>query len=148
MFKGITTFAHWIASARRTMSHVLWSQHNSGLIFWTHVFTSTQQCSIILIICRRKDCKLILDGIISIVPHPFVLMHPSHSYFWSGSSGLDWCKGCFTTNLMSQALSWFLVKFNEFYSGRWFPIVNIAYYFIAWNQAKSTGIQRGVHPRS
>ena len=51
---GITTFARWIASARRTMSHALWSQHNSGLVFWTHVFTSTQQC---LIMCRRKDGK-------------------------------------------------------------------------------------------
>ena len=82
--------------------------------------------------CRRKDDKANSDGIISIVPHPFVPMHPSHSYFWSGSSWLDWCEERYTTNLMSQALSRFPVKFDEFYSGRWFPIVNIAYYFIGW----------------
>ena len=58
---------------------------------------------------------------ISIVPHPFVPMNPSHSYFWSGPSWLDWCEERFATNLMSQALSRFLVKFDEFYSGRWFP---------------------------
>ena len=55
---------------------------------------------------------------------------PKPSYFWSGSSWLDWCEERFTTNLMSQALSIFLVKFDEFYSGRWFPIVNIVYHFI------------------
>ena len=62
-----------------------------------------------------KTAKLILDGIISIVPYPFVPMHPSHSYFWSGSSSLDWCEKRFTTNVMSQALSRFLVKFDEFF---------------------------------
>ena len=74
-------------------------------------------------------------------------MYPSHSYFWSGSSWLDWCEERFTTNLMSQALSWFLAKFDEFHSGRWLPIVNIAYCFIGRNQAKSTGIHGGAHPR-
>ena len=34
------------------------------------------------------------------------------------------------TNLMSQALSRFVVKFDEFYSGRWFAIVNITYHFM------------------
>ena len=36
----------------------------------------------------------------------------------------------------------------NFYPGWWFPVVNIAYCFIGWNQSKSTGIHGGAHPRS
>ena len=86
--------------------------------------------------------------VIPIIPPPFVPMHPSHSYFWSGSNRLDWCEERFTTNLMPQALSRFLVKFDKCYLwGRSFHIVNISHYYIGWNQANSTGIYEGVHPR-
>ena len=148
VFQRITTVAHWIASARKTMSHTLFSQHYSGLVFWN--MFSPQQSSVqsFQSCAGTKTVKLILDGIISIIPHPFVPMHPSHSHFWSGTSRLDWCEELFTTNLKSRVLFRFLVKFDEFYSGRWFPIVNIAYYFIGWNHAKSTGIHGGAHPRS
>ena len=47
----------WAASACKTMSHPLWWQHNSSLVFSPHVFTSTQQCSIIQIIYRCRDDK-------------------------------------------------------------------------------------------
>ena len=39
------------------MSHALWWQHNSSLVFSPHAFKSTQQCLIIQIICRCKDDK-------------------------------------------------------------------------------------------
>ena len=47
----------WAASACRTMPHPLRWQHNSSLVFWSHAFTSIQQCSIIQIMCRCKDDK-------------------------------------------------------------------------------------------
>ena len=75
----------------------------------------------------------------------FVPMHPRHSYL-SGSYRLDWSGECFTTNLLPQDLSRFLVKFDEFYLGRWF-LINISHYFIEWSHAKSTGIHGGAHPR-
>ena len=122
------------------MSRVLWWQHNSGLVFWTHAYTcsghmfspwpnspqSFKSCA-----CA-KPVKLIH---ISSIPSPFEPMHPSHSYFWSGSKTLDWCDECITTNLLPQALSLFLVKFDKFHSGRLFPSVNISRYCIGQNQA-------------
>ena len=47
----------WAASACRTMPHPLRWQHNSSLMFWSHAFTSIQQCSINQIMCRCKDDK-------------------------------------------------------------------------------------------
>ena len=47
----------WAALACRTMSHPLWWQRHSCLVFWSHAFTSIQQCSIIHIMCRCKDDK-------------------------------------------------------------------------------------------
>ena len=35
-----------------TMLFPLWWQHNFNLVFWPHAFASTQQCSIILIVCE------------------------------------------------------------------------------------------------
>ena len=39
------------------MSHPLWWQHNSSLVFWTPAFTWTQQFKIIQIMYRFKDYK-------------------------------------------------------------------------------------------
>ena len=64
------------------MSHVLRSQHNSGLVFWTHVFISTQKCSIIWIMCRCEDCKAntwwynfdCTSSLYSNAPKPFIFL--------------------------------------------------------------------------
>ena len=45
------------ASVCRTLPHPLRWQHNSNLVFWIHVWTSKQQCSIIQIMFWCKDCN-------------------------------------------------------------------------------------------
>ena len=55
--RGSQHLAIWSVSACRAMLHPLWWQHQFWLVFWPHAFTSTQQCSIIQIMCRCKYDK-------------------------------------------------------------------------------------------
>ena len=91
----------WVASACRTMSHALWWQHNSNLVFWINLLTSTVIQSFKPCACA-KIVKPILDGdsdytvsLCTNTPKPD---------FWSGLNRFGWCEEHFTTNLLPQDL--------------------------------------------
>ena len=142
MLLSVQHMPAWVASACRTVSHALWWQHNSSLVFWTNVFTSTQQCSIIQIICICKYCKANTWWWFRLYLLPLYQCTQAIHI-----SDLYWYEWHFTTNLLPQTLPRFHVKFDKNYSGRSFHIVNISHYSIRWNQAKSTGIHGGAHPK-
>ena len=66
-------------------------------------------------------------------------------------SGSDWIyysyEERFMTNGLLQYLAEFLVEFDEFHTGSWFPIVHISRYCAGCNREKSTGIHGGADPR-
>ena len=99
----------------------------------------------------RADEKFVIPNL-SLTYRHFVPKHPSHSWFWSGSDRIDAEEHC-VTYLLPQILSGFLMEVDEFYTGSWFPIVQISRYCAGWNQEKYTEyteywIHDGADPRS
>ena len=81
----------------------------------------------VIMSCKSCACAKTARQYLMVIPimsPPFVPLQPGNSYFWSGFNRLAWCEEHFTKKPLPQALSRFRVKFDEFYSGRSFPIVN------------------------
>ena len=80
----------------------------------------------------RADEKFVIPNL-SLSYRHFVSMHPSHSWFWSGSDRID-AKSALRHICCLRFCLDFFMEVDESYTGSWFPIMHISHYCAGWNQ--------------